>query len=134
MRGEELEGLSVDELHQMERKLEAGLHKVLSTKVGLTAHDVLHPSDSYLSCSSVDNCIFIHCMSLQDQLFMQQISELHQKVRNDYVNPVFFLNCSCQTHFHFNELVVSSLNQEGSTFFFCICNSTDFHVDIRNKV
>nr|TKW20272.1 hypothetical protein SEVIR_4G075400v2 [Setaria viridis] len=32
MRGEELEGLSVDELHQMERKLEAGLHRVLSTK------------------------------------------------------------------------------------------------------
>ncbi|KAG2611810.1 MADS-box transcription factor 55-like isoform X1 [Panicum virgatum] len=32
MRGEELEGLSVEELHQMERKLEAGLHRVLSTK------------------------------------------------------------------------------------------------------
>jgi hypothetical protein len=26
--------LSVEELHQMERKLEAGLHRVLSTKVG----------------------------------------------------------------------------------------------------
>lgn len=46
MRGEDLEGLSVEELHQMERKLEAGLHRVLSTK---------------------------------DQLFTQQISELHQK-------------------------------------------------------
>ncbi|GJN29287.1 hypothetical protein PR202_gb17501 [Eleusine coracana subsp. coracana] len=46
MRGEELDGLSAEELHQMERKLEAGLHRVLSTK---------------------------------DQLFMQQISELHQK-------------------------------------------------------
>lgn len=34
MRGENLEGLSVEELHQMERKLEAGLHRVLSTKVG----------------------------------------------------------------------------------------------------
>jgi len=34
MRGEDLEGLSVEELHQMERKLEAGLHRVLSTKVG----------------------------------------------------------------------------------------------------
>ncbi|XP_066381063.1 MADS-box transcription factor 55-like isoform X1 [Miscanthus floridulus] len=32
MRGEDLEGLSVEELHQMERKLEAGLHRVLSTK------------------------------------------------------------------------------------------------------
>ncbi|CAN6202082.1 unnamed protein product [Urochloa humidicola] len=32
MRGEELEGLSVAELHEMERKLEAGLHRVLSTK------------------------------------------------------------------------------------------------------
>ncbi|EER88077.1 MADS-box transcription factor 55 [Sorghum bicolor] len=32
MRGENLEGLSVEELHQMERKLEAGLHRVLSTK------------------------------------------------------------------------------------------------------
>ncbi|WVZ81959.1 hypothetical protein U9M48_029282 [Paspalum notatum var. saurae] len=32
MRGEELEGLSVDELHQMEKRLEAGLHRVLSTK------------------------------------------------------------------------------------------------------
>jgi len=32
MRGEELEGLSVEELRQMERKLEAGLHRVLSTK------------------------------------------------------------------------------------------------------
>lgn len=46
MTGEDLEGLSVEELHQMERKLEAGLHRVLSTK---------------------------------DQLFTQQISELHQK-------------------------------------------------------
>ncbi|GJN00321.1 hypothetical protein PR202_ga17745 [Eleusine coracana subsp. coracana] len=46
MRGEELDGLSAEELHQMERKLEAGLRRVLSTK---------------------------------DQLFMQQISELHQK-------------------------------------------------------
>ncbi|CAD6339807.1 unnamed protein product [Miscanthus lutarioriparius] len=52
MRGEDLEGLSVEELHQMERKLEAGLHRVLSTK---------------------------------DQLFTQQISELQQKVRNDYI-------------------------------------------------
>jgi hypothetical protein len=34
MRGEELEGLSAEELHQMERKLEAGLYRVLSTKVG----------------------------------------------------------------------------------------------------
>ncbi|CAO1947657.1 unnamed protein product [Urochloa humidicola] len=32
MRGEELEGLSVAELHEMEKKLEAGLHRVLSTK------------------------------------------------------------------------------------------------------
>ncbi|RLN12726.1 MADS-box transcription factor 55-like [Panicum miliaceum] len=32
MRGEELEGLRVEELHQMERKLEAGLHRVLRTK------------------------------------------------------------------------------------------------------
>ncbi|OEL15109.1 MADS-box transcription factor 55 [Dichanthelium oligosanthes] len=32
MRGEELEGLSVEELHQMERKLEAGLQRVLITK------------------------------------------------------------------------------------------------------
>lgn len=32
MRGEDLEGLSVEELHQMERKLEAGLHRVISTK------------------------------------------------------------------------------------------------------
>ncbi|KAJ1258605.1 hypothetical protein BS78_10G088900 [Paspalum vaginatum] len=32
MRGEELEGLSVEELHQMEKKLEAGLHRVLRTK------------------------------------------------------------------------------------------------------
>lgn len=32
MRGEDLEGLSVEELHQMEKKLEAGLHRVISTK------------------------------------------------------------------------------------------------------
>ncbi|CAL5043822.1 unnamed protein product [Urochloa decumbens] len=32
MRGEELEGLSAAELHEMERKLEAGLHRVLSKK------------------------------------------------------------------------------------------------------
>ncbi|NP_001381627.1 MADS-box transcription factor 55 [Zea mays] len=32
MRGEDLEGLSVEELHRMERKLEAGLHRVISTK------------------------------------------------------------------------------------------------------
>ncbi|TVU12055.1 hypothetical protein EJB05_45678, partial [Eragrostis curvula] len=47
MRGEELQGLSAEQLHQMERKLEAGLHRVLSTK---------------------------------DQLFMQQISGLQQKM------------------------------------------------------
>ncbi|XP_062228347.1 MADS-box transcription factor 55-like isoform X2 [Phragmites australis] len=50
LRGEELEGLSVEELHQMERKLEAGLHRVLNTK---------------------------------DQLFMQQISELQQKLADE---------------------------------------------------
>ncbi|KAL5207209.1 hypothetical protein ABZP36_031644 [Zizania latifolia] len=32
MRGEELEGLSVDELQQLEKNLEAGLHRVLQTK------------------------------------------------------------------------------------------------------
>ncbi|KAL6861260.1 hypothetical protein ACP4OV_016960 [Aristida adscensionis] len=32
MRGEALDGLSVEELHQMERKLEAGLQRVLCTK------------------------------------------------------------------------------------------------------
>jgi len=32
MRGEELEGLSVDELQQLEKNLETGLHKVLQTK------------------------------------------------------------------------------------------------------
>jgi len=32
MRGEELEGLSVDELQQLEKNLENGLHKVLQTK------------------------------------------------------------------------------------------------------
>lgn len=33
MRGEELEGLTVDELQQLEKSLESGLHKVLQTKV-----------------------------------------------------------------------------------------------------
>jgi hypothetical protein len=33
MRGEELEGLSVEELQQLEKNLEAGLHRVLQTKV-----------------------------------------------------------------------------------------------------
>ncbi|EMS60681.1 MADS-box transcription factor 22 [Triticum urartu] len=32
MRGEELEGLSVDELQQLEKNLETGLHRVLQTK------------------------------------------------------------------------------------------------------
>ncbi|KAG8059353.1 hypothetical protein GUJ93_ZPchr0002g25072 [Zizania palustris] len=32
MRGEDLEGLSVDELQQLEKNLEAGLHRVLQTK------------------------------------------------------------------------------------------------------
>ncbi|KAG2661735.1 hypothetical protein PVAP13_1KG109600 [Panicum virgatum] len=32
MRGEELEGLSVEELQQLEKNLEAGLHRVLQTK------------------------------------------------------------------------------------------------------
>jgi len=71
MRGEELEGLSVEELLQMERKLEAGLHRVLSTK---------------------------------DQLFMQQISELQQKVRNDYINLIAFVNCLFQS-IHSRKLV-----------------------------
>jgi hypothetical protein len=33
MRGEELEGLSIDELQQLEKNLEAGLHRVMLTKV-----------------------------------------------------------------------------------------------------
>jgi hypothetical protein len=33
MRGEELGGLSVEELQQLEKNLEAGLHRVLQTKV-----------------------------------------------------------------------------------------------------
>jgi hypothetical protein len=35
MRGEELEGLNVDELQQLEKNLESGLHRVLQTKVYL---------------------------------------------------------------------------------------------------
>jgi hypothetical protein len=35
MRGEELEGLSVEELQQLEKNLETGLHRVLQTKVWL---------------------------------------------------------------------------------------------------
>ena len=98
MRGEELEGLSVEELRQMERKLEAGLHRVLSTKVGwlLMVFSNLALA-SCLSWSFVYTCIFTQCMSLQDQLFLQQISELQQKVRNDYINPIAFVNCLYQT-------------------------------------
>jgi hypothetical protein len=33
MRGEGLEGLTVDELQQLEKNLETGLHRVLQTKV-----------------------------------------------------------------------------------------------------
>jgi hypothetical protein len=33
MRGEELEGLSVEELQLLEKNLESGLHRVLQTKV-----------------------------------------------------------------------------------------------------
>jgi hypothetical protein len=33
MRGEKLEGLSVEELQQLEKNLESGLHRVLQTKV-----------------------------------------------------------------------------------------------------
>jgi hypothetical protein len=33
MRGEELEGLSVEELQLLEKSLESGLHRVLQTKV-----------------------------------------------------------------------------------------------------
>jgi hypothetical protein len=54
-------------------------------------------SASCLSWSFVYNCIFTQCMSLQDQLFMQQISELQQKVRNDYINLIAFVNCYYQT-------------------------------------
>ncbi|KAG8076874.1 hypothetical protein GUJ93_ZPchr0006g45212 [Zizania palustris] len=50
MRGEELEGLSVEELQRMEKNLEAGLQRVLCTK---------------------------------DRQFMEEISELQQKVTND---------------------------------------------------
>ena len=35
MRGEELEGMSVEELQQLEKNLETGLHRVLQTKVWL---------------------------------------------------------------------------------------------------
>ncbi|CAL5019680.1 unnamed protein product [Urochloa decumbens] len=49
MRGEELEGLSVEDLQKLEKNLETGLHRVLQTK---------------------------------DQQFLEQISELQQKVRN----------------------------------------------------
>ncbi|CAN6246011.1 unnamed protein product [Urochloa humidicola] len=49
MRGEELEGLSIEELQQLEKNLEAGLHRVLQTKLWL------------------------------DQQFLEQISELQRK-------------------------------------------------------
>lgn len=35
MRGEDLQGLNIEELQQMEKMLEVGLSRVLETKVGL---------------------------------------------------------------------------------------------------
>jgi len=70
----------------------------------VTAHGVLQPSVSFLSWSFVYTCIFTQCMCLQDQLFMQQISELQQKVRNDYINLIAFVNCLFQS-IHSRKLV-----------------------------
>jgi len=74
MRGEELEGLSVEELQQLEKNLEAGLHRVLQTKVWRLSV-ILLLSGFHLMSNS-----FIGFIIVQDQQFLEQISELQRKV------------------------------------------------------
>lgn len=54
-RGEELEGLCVEELYQIVREVEAGLHRVPTTKVGwLIAHGVINRTRKSLRIHNVE--------------------------------------------------------------------------------
>lgn len=80
MRGEELEGLSVEELQQMEKNLEAGLQRVLCTKVG--CHPMVFRFQLRMNWQAHYQVFQTtnQYMLMQDQQFMQEISELQQKV------------------------------------------------------
>ncbi|CAI0406020.1 unnamed protein product [Linum tenue] len=61
LRGEDLNGMSIEELHQLERKLDSGLQRVIETKASLAI-----PSKS--------------CVRLQGAQLLEENRELKQKV------------------------------------------------------
>ncbi|RLM79508.1 MADS-box transcription factor 22 [Panicum miliaceum] len=85
MRGEELEGLSVEELQQLEKNLEAGLHRVLQTKDQQFLEQIseLQRKDSYLKVNtlvSVKNLeVFIMVLKAVQS---SQLAEENMQLRN----------------------------------------------------
>jgi len=75
MRGEDLHGLNIEELQQLEKALEVGLSRVLETKVGLH----LLPNITMYRCLFCSNFFFFNYF--QGERIMNEISTLERKVR-----------------------------------------------------
>ncbi|CAN1332009.1 MADS-box protein JOINTLESS [Linum perenne] len=67
LRGEDLNGLNIEELQQLERKLEAGLQRVIETKGWIIMNHILNS------------------FKLQGEQLMQENRELKQKVSRLYI-------------------------------------------------
>ena len=89
MRGEELQGLSIEELQQLEKALEAGLTRVIETKVVLT-YDLLMLKvvNRMIQCISFSKLTNARCC-LQSEKIMSEISDLQRKVK--YRKEVYYL-------------------------------------------
>jgi hypothetical protein len=79
--------LSVDELQQLERNLETGLHRVLQTKVCWL--NMAFYRSSLLVRITTSNCL-VCCFLLQDQQFLDQINELQRKVELFVTRKIIF--------------------------------------------
>lgn len=81
MRGEELQGLNIEELQQLEKALEAGLTRVIETKVVLT-YDLLMLKvvNRMIQCISFSKLTNARCC-LQSEKIMSEISDLQRKVK-----------------------------------------------------
>lgn len=75
MRGEELQGLNIEELQQLEKVLEVGLCCVLETKVGFHLRPYI-TTYRFLFCNNEFFFFFF-----QGERIMNEISTLERKVR-----------------------------------------------------
>lgn len=86
MRGEDLQGLNIEELQQLEKMLESGLGRVLETKVCIYFYFYCKLS-IYIYHDSC-RCSHEFYFPYQSERIMNEISSLERKVRRQIFNSI----------------------------------------------